>query len=367
MTHLDGAIDRGNVEMSRSAPPVVLVSGDFVKTGGMDRANFALASYLARSGREVHVVAHRVDDELLAMPNVRLRRVVKPLDSYLLGSPLLDRAGRRVAGELASRGARVIVNGGNCRWPDVNWVHYVHAAWDPGAQSGLWPLPCVKAAVERRLELARERAAVKGARLLIANSRRTADDLTRHLGVPADRIRVVYYGVCGAEFRPAGPDERRATRARLNWDQQRPVVAFVGALGDGRKGFDVVLAAWEKRCALGPWDVDLAVIGAGAHLSTWRERVRAKRWPSSAVHFLGFRQDVPEVLRACDALVAPSRYEAYGLAAHEAICCGLPALVSARAGVAERYPAELSDLLLPDAEDADDLAARLERWYANRS
>ena len=25
--------------------------------------------------------------------------------------------------------ARVVVNGGNCAWPDINWVHAVHAAW----------------------------------------------------------------------------------------------------------------------------------------------------------------------------------------------------------------------------------------------
>jgi glycosyltransferase involved in cell wall biosynthesis len=63
-----------------------------------------------------------------------------------------------------------------------------------------------------------------------------------------------------------------------------------------------------------------------------------------------------------DCLVAPTRYEAYGLGVHEALCCGLPALVSATAGVAERYPPDLSDLLLPNPEDAADLAARLSHW-----
>jgi glycosyltransferase involved in cell wall biosynthesis len=40
----------------------------------------------------------------------------------------------------------------------------------------------------------------------------------------------------------------------------------------------------------------------------------------------------------------------------------MPALVSASAGVAERYPSHLRDLLLPDPEDAADLAARLRQW-----
>ena len=37
--------------------PFLLVSNDFVTTGGMDRANHALAMYLARKGHPVHLVA----------------------------------------------------------------------------------------------------------------------------------------------------------------------------------------------------------------------------------------------------------------------------------------------------------------------
>jgi glycosyltransferase involved in cell wall biosynthesis len=62
--------------------------------------------------------------------------------------------------------------------------------------------------------------------------------------------------------------------------------------------------------------------------------------------------------------VSPTRYEAYGLGVHEALCCGLPAIVSADAGVAERYPPDLADLLLPDPDDDADLAGRLRRCRA---
>ena len=44
----------------------------------------------------------------------------------------------------------------------------------------------------------------------------------------------------------------------------------------------------------------------------------------------------------------------------------MPALVSASAGIAERYPADLHALLLPDPEDAEDLRARLRAWRADR-
>ncbi len=80
------------------------------------------------------------------------------------------------------------------------------------------------------------------------------------------------------------------------------------------------------------------------------------------VRFLGYRTDVPEILAGCDALVHPSRYDAYGMAVHEAVCRGLPAVVSSAAGVSERYPPELAELVLPDPEDAGGLADRLRAW-----
>ena len=110
----------------------VIVTGDFVRTGGMDVANFHLARFLAAQGREVHLVAHRVDPELLTLPGVVWHRVPKPLDSNLLGSDALRRAGSQWGRAMAARGGQLVANGGNCTTPDLNWVHYVHAGHRSG-------------------------------------------------------------------------------------------------------------------------------------------------------------------------------------------------------------------------------------------
>ena len=194
----------------------------------------------------------------------------------------------------------------------------------------------------------------------MANSERTRSDLIGRLGVSADRVCTVYYGVDPGQFRPAALSEQVEAKARLGWSDGRPVVAFVGALGDLRKGFDTLLDAWT-RLAKAPgstWDARLAVVGTGTTLPHWR-REALSRGLDDSVEFLGFRPDVPEILRGVDALVSPVRYDAYGLNVHKALCCGLPALVSRGAGVAERYPDALNDLLIPDPEDSADLAARL--------
>ncbi len=350
----------------------LIVAADVAPCGGMDRAIHAVANHLARrdaggggGGRdEVHLVAHRAADDLLACPNVTFHRVPKPANSYFLGEPLLDRAGRRRAAEISDAGGRVIVNGGNCQWGDVNWVHYVHAAYTPAVAGGA--LRRLKGRWSHRVFLARERDALTRARVVIANSHRTKRDLVGRLGLRPERVHVIYYGTEPGAFRPATAEERRATRAELNWPAERPVVAFVGALGDRRKGFDTLFAAWAELCKDGAWDADLVAIGTGAELPAWRARVAADDRLAPRVKFLGYRTDVQRLLGACDALVAPTRYEAYGLGVQEALCCGLPALVSADAGVAEQYPPELAGLLLPDPDDAADLARRLRAWRDRR-
>ena len=76
------------------------------------------------------------------------------------------------------------------------------------------------------------------------------------------------------------------------------------------------------------------------------------------VDFLGFVHDLRAVLRSLDLLISPVRYEAYGLAVQEALVEGVPVLVSADAGVAERM-AQVPRFLVSAKEDPDAWAERL--------
>jgi len=337
---------------------VALISGDFVRTGGMDMPNFAVAQHLAERGVSVQLVAFRVADELAKHSNVRWCRVPKPLRSYSLGLPILDHMGRRIGRKCLQRGGRVIVNGGNCQVGDVNWVHYVHAAYQAPAGTSLRRR--TQQRITHPLSVEQERRALTRARIIIANSERTRRDLTEKLGIDDALIRTVYYGIDAERFSPPTEQRQRRLRASLGFPD-RPQVAFVGALGDRRKGFDTLFDAWASLCRDLSWECDLVVVGQGVELPFWRQRAQERGF-AHRVRFLGFRSDVPDVLAACDALVAPTRYEAYGLGVQEALCTGLPAIVSASAGVAERYPATLAELLLADPDDARALEATLRNW-----
>jgi glycosyltransferase involved in cell wall biosynthesis len=245
----------------------------------------------------------------------------------------------------------------------VNWVHYVHAAYEPNHQTGL--LRQLKGLFFRQMFLNEEKKALHSARVIIVNSNRTKQDLIEKLAIPKQKLQPVYYGIDPQIFYPPTSEQKAALRHQLGWTEDKAVVIFIGALGDRRKGFDTLFAAWQQLCKSYDWDGILVVIGTGAELPLWQSRA-AEVGISSNMNFLGFRNDVPKLLQAADCLVAPTRYEAYGLGVHEALCCGLPALVSADAGVSERYPQELQDLLIPNPDDTVDLAARLQKWYKDK-
>jgi glycosyltransferase involved in cell wall biosynthesis len=348
-------------------PPYLIVSGDFVKAGGMNQPNYQLARYLADEGFETHLVGYRAADDLARQPGVTFHRVPKPGGSYFLAQPLLNRLGRRWARALASAGGRVIVNGGCCDWDDVNWVHHVQAVFAPQV-TGQWALR-LKNRAQRRLDVAAERRIVPRAKLAITTTESVKHDIVERLGLPAERAQAIYLGIDSTLFRPPTADERAAARARVGAGvgdsaRKRPLVAFVGALGDTRKGFDTLFRAWATLCAQPAWDADLVVVAMGGELPAWQARA-ASAGIAPRIRFLGFDRDdtfIARVLWGCDALVLPSRYEGYGRPVQEALCCGIPALVSRASGIAEQYPAELAELIIPDAEDAADVAARLLRW-----
>jgi glycosyltransferase involved in cell wall biosynthesis len=351
-----------NPMTAESKPPWAIVAGSFHRHGGMDRCNWALARHLAAAGRRVHLVCHYADRDLLDDSAITVHRVPKPANSFMLGGIILAGEGRRVAARLSleSPGARVVTNGGNCRWPDINWVHCVHHAW----RLNLDRFPRwlrVKERMFRAMALRYERAALRSARLVIANSERTRRELIDYLGIAPDRIHVVYPGAPPG-LSPATPERREAARNWLRVPAERPLAAFVGALGyDSNKGFDLLFAAWRKLCSRPDWDVDLVVAGGGRALDRWRGMVVESRL-DDRIRLPGFSERIPDLLAAADLLISPVRYEAYGVNVQEAICSGIPAMVTATAGVAERFPAGLAELLIRDPEDADALVAMLLKW-----
>jgi glycosyltransferase involved in cell wall biosynthesis len=178
--------------------------------------------------------------------------------------------------------------------------------------------------------------------------------------VPSESIRTVYCGVDPSAFVPAEHEERAATSIALGFPSEMLRIVFVGELGDHRKGLDVLFEAW-LLIADEFSDVEVVVVGTGRLLHSWIRRA-AVAGLNERIRFLGHRGDVSDILRSSDLLVAPSRYEPYGLNIAEAVSSGLPVIATRSAGACELLIGELRELLLTDPPSRGELLSTIRRW-----
>lgn len=196
------------------------------------------------------------------------------------------------------------------------------------------------------------------AREVIVPSAATADDVERTLGVPRERITVIFDGVSGAFS--ADPDDSAgaAVRARFGL-HDRPYVAVVGAVS-ARKNLEVLFAALDvlrRRGAEVPLLVAVGGDGEGA------DRIRAEATRLAVEDCVVFTGWVPDeelrlLLAGADALVHPSLFEGFGLTPLEAMAAGIP-VVSSTGG---SLPEVVGDAgLLLDPHDPTAWAEAIER------
>jgi glycosyltransferase involved in cell wall biosynthesis len=238
----------------------------------------------------------------------------------------------------------VLANGGNYSGADVNWVHSVHTVW-PVRDDGAPLLRRVFNRVKKWDARVRERGALRSARLLVANSSKTARDLTSTLGIPSEKVVIIPFG--SDPWLPSKENPGEGSR-----------LAFIGALGwDRNKGLDIVLEALSLLIEQGDERTTLLVAGPGT-MAPWRQ-MAGRLGLESRVTFLGMVDDVPALLRNVDLLVSPARYEAYGLAIQEALVAGVPALMSATAGIASSVETAIPSLIVSEHEDPKTWAAAI--------
>jgi len=110
---------------------------------------------------------------------------------------------------------------------------------------------------------------------------------------------------------------------------------------DDEKGLPELAEAWRTVARRLP-SAHLVLVGGGP-----AEAIRARLAGEPRVQFLGYRTDVAEILRALDLLVVPSRTEAFGIAAAEAMAAGRPVVATAVDGLPELVRDGIDGVLVP--------------------
>jgi glycosyltransferase involved in cell wall biosynthesis len=177
-------------------------------------------------------------------------------------------------------------------------------------------------------------------------------------GVPA-RGRAVRASIPSpvdlARFDPRRID-RAAARARLGLEPDVPVLGLVGQLTPW-KGQDDAIRILHRVRASRP-DAQLLLAGTAKFVSSETRfdnptyvrglhSLSASLGLNGSVHFLGERDDVPELLAALDVLLVPSWAEPFGRVVIEGMAMGVPVIATAEGGPAEIIEDGASGVLLP--------------------
>lgn len=212
-------------------------------------------------------------------------------------------------------------------------LHLAMPQYMPGAHKRLYARALL-AAVRRK------------ARMIICDSRFTAGELMRVVGMPASRIEVVHLGV----------DEGWSVGQQGERPHGKPYFVFVGNV-KAHKNLAGLVAAFGRIAGKLPHD--LVIVGRKEGFITGDRTVEKRAAALGArVVFTGLLDDalLKRYVAHATALVLPSFYEGFGLPPLEAMASGCPAIVSDRGSLPEICG---DAALYCDPGDIDDIAARM--------
>ena len=192
---------------------------------------------------------------------------------------------------------------------------------------------------------------------VIAISEHTKRDLIEILGIPEERIHIVYGGV-DPRYRPIHDCDEISRITHKYGMPETGYILHVGTL-EPRKNLVRLVEAYAMildRC--GDRTPPLVLAGGKGWLYEEVFQNVERLGLQQRVIFTGFvdDEDVPALLNGALFFVYPSLYEGFGIPALEAMACGVPVITSN----ASSLPEVVGDAgLLVDPTDTDALAAAL--------
>lgn len=174
-----------------------------------------------------------------------------------------------------------------------------------------------------------ERVLSRFAYRVVGVSDHTGTNLIRFVKIDPAKITTVYNGIEPEKAPAVDVAEKR----RELGIPAKALVLGVGVRLTEQKGLRYLLAAMPEVSARVP-EAHLAIAGYGP-LADELQAAARDLGVSGCTHFLGPRQDMPEVLQVFDIYVLPSVWEGFPMIILEAMAAGLPIVATRVGGVPE--------------------------------
>lgn len=312
--------------------PVVIRVITWLPVGGIERRLVAIAPRLAARGWDVRVVCIREEGQLASA----LREQGIPVDVVPFRSRLSPGSLRRLARFFREARASVVHS-------------HMYRANLPATLAGRWAgVPALFSQVhnvdtwETKRQLLMDRAVARWRTGTIAVSRAVQEDIMKRLGLPEDRVPLLYNGIDLDEFRPDA-EARSRMRKELGLGEAQPLLLVPARLHPNKNPIGL-LEAWRE--ALGSTGRDgpappLLAFAGGGKLEEDLRRAVEHHGLGESVRLLGSSDRMTALYNAADCVVMSSFREGFSNAVVEALACGKPVIASGVGGNAEAIdPAE---------------------------
>lgn len=208
-----------------------------------------------------------------------------------------------------------------------------------------------------RRNVYRNRIATRFMRFVVTVSPSLGTRFREYNTLPAEKFRVVPYGVDLRAVGQVTPEDAATVRTRMGFAAGDVVIGSVGRLVE-QKDYPSQLQAFALAAASVP-RMRMVLAGEGPLAPALRCRVR-ELGIEDRVAFLGHCDDVPRLLRSLDIFVIASKFEPFGVAVLEAKAAGLPVIATRVNEIPEIVNDGTSGLLAPP-EDPVTMARLLVR------
>ena len=358
--------------MNADAARIAVITPFLDKSHGSERC---LAEQVERLARHypICIYTHRVDGLDLSSGNISVRRIPAVPGPHLIKYAWFFAANHlwRIH-DAVFRGARYAVRYSpciNCLDANVIAVHIVfHARSRQTAKSVFSDVPLRDwpRSLHRKIYfgviMALERLIYRKSKLvMIYVSNRVSEEMREYFARSNEKDVVIYHGVATSYFNPADRRKLRAReREKLGIADSDFVLLLIG--NDWTvKGLPTLVDAMAR---LGDPRFKAVVVGRDSVHPHQRRISRAKL--DGRVLFLPPSDDVLRFYAVADAYVGASLEDAFAMPPMEAMACGLPVIVSRKAGVSELITDGHDGLILNDPTDSEDLAAKIARLSEDR-
>jgi glycosyltransferase involved in cell wall biosynthesis len=158
---------------------------------------------------------------------------------------------------------------------------------------------------------------------IVANSEATKKTILKNAPwLNPDKVKVIYNGIDTDLYSQANT---KSLRDEIGFSNDDKIIGFAGRL-NVQKGVKYLLEAF-KVVAEKSSSAKLLIVGKG-DLETYVKEFTAKHNLKSRIHFAGFREDIPNIMRTIDILVLPSLWEGFGIVLIEAMAAGKPCVAT---------------------------------------